>query len=214
MFGSVYRTYNTARSESSTRRGHVTRLTGHEATYDTIIKPSNAIRRGCFATTNRLKNRLVGAGRAHSHGRARTARSCTNPHRSLHRRTDVQGGHGKDSSPSCYSSVEVLTRVLNVGLRLGEPETNAARCTRCQAAAARAGPERSSSAPDEGGHQRSSEVIRGNLGRRDPRAHLMREAIRGHQRSSEAILAGEILERTSSGTALRHVCAIRGHNHL
>ena len=121
---------------------------------------------------------------------------------------------GKDSSPSCDSSVEVLTRVLNVGLRLGEPETNAARCTRCQAAAARAGPERSSSAPDEGGHQRSSKVIRGNLGRRDPRAHLMREAIRGHQRSSEAIWAGEILEPTSSGTALRHVCAVRVHNHL
>jgi hypothetical protein len=55
-----------------------------------------------------------------------------------------------DSLPR-YSSVEVLAgRLLTVGLRRrGEPETNAARCTLCLAAAARAGPVRSSSAPPQ-----------------------------------------------------------------
>ena len=150
---------------------------------------------------NRL--RLVGAGRAHSHGcthaphaphaavPTRTGR-CTDERMCYWVRTPYWGHLkgdrllGKDSSPSCDSSVEVLTRVLNVGLRLGEPETNAARCTRCQAAAARAGPERSSSAPDEGGHQRSSEVIRGNLGRRDPRAHLLWYSAAARLRNSRA----------------------------
>jgi hypothetical protein len=37
--------------------------------------------------------------------------------------------------------------------------------------------------PDEGGHQRSSEVIRGH----QRECTLMREVIRGHQRSSEVI---------------------------
>ena len=56
----------------------------------------------------------------------------------------------------------------------------------------RADPLKVARVPDEGGHQRSSEVIRGHQRSSEvicsrSRACLMKEVIRGHQRSSEAI---------------------------